>query len=331
MRVLIAGGQGFVGLNIAEQLLKRGDTVALFGPDSAPLAFKTALSALPGELITMEGDVSKRDDLEHAFGGFKPDRVVNAAAITAGLDREKSAARRIFEVNLLGTVEVLEACLRHQLPRMVQLSTGSVFGQHGRQSEWLDEDSSSAMPESLYGISKFAAERTCVRYANKRGLSVTTLRLGTVFGRWEYETGVRDTLSIPLQLIKAAYTDEIAILLRNCADDWIYSTDVAKGVIGALDIGVNPRPLYHLSAGRRWDIANWCSMMSSTFPEFTYELVDEPTRCTIGRTSSPNRSPMKIEGIQSDFGYQPDFLHEAAFIDFTRWAEIYLRHHLMIL
>lgn len=138
MRVLIAGGQGFVGLNIAEQLLKRGDTVALFGPDSAPLAFKTALSALPGELITMEGDVSKRDDLEHAFGGFKPDRVVNAAAITAGLDREKSAARRIFEVNLLGTVEVLEACLRHQLPRMVQLSTGSVFGQHGRQSEWLD-------------------------------------------------------------------------------------------------------------------------------------------------------------------------------------------------
>ena len=111
MRVLIAGGQGFVGLNIAEQLLAQGKTVALFGPDTAPTAFKETLRRLPGELILMEGDVSRAEDLEHGMAGFKPDRVVNAAAITAGLDREKSQARRIFEVNLLGTIELLEACL----------------------------------------------------------------------------------------------------------------------------------------------------------------------------------------------------------------------------
>ena len=59
MRVLLAGGQGFVGLNIAEQLLTHGSSVALFGPNSAPPSFKSALKDVPGELIIMEGDVSQ--------------------------------------------------------------------------------------------------------------------------------------------------------------------------------------------------------------------------------------------------------------------------------
>jgi nucleoside-diphosphate-sugar epimerase len=319
MRVLVAGGQGFVGLNLAEQLLAHGHAVALFGPNGAPSSFKSALKELPGELIITDGDVSQAADLEHAFVTFKPDRVVNAAAITAGLDREKSSARRIFEVNLLGTVELLEACLRHKVSRVVQLSTGSVFGEQGRSSAWLDEDASPALPESLYGISKFAAERTCIRYATKRGLDVTALRLGTVFGRWEYDTGLRDTLSIPLQLLRSAQAGQAAVLLRECADDWVYSVDVALGVIAALNSQSTPKPLYHLSAGIRWDVADWCKRMRAAFPEFAYELVDDPALCTIGRTSSPSRSPMNIARIQSDFGYKPAYLPDAAFIDFLKW------------
>jgi len=323
MRVLIAGGQGFVGLNIAEQLLAKGHSAALFGPDSAPTAFKETLKALPGELIVMDGDVSRADDLEHAFAAFTPDRVVNAAAITAGLEREKTAARRIFEVNLFGTIEVLEACIRHKIPRVVQLSTGSVFGEQGRSSAWLDEGSSPALPESLYGISKFAAERTCIRYATKRGVDVTALRLGTVFGRWEYDTGLRDTLSIPLQLLRSAQAGQAAVLLRECADDWVYSIDVARGVLAALNSQVRPKPLYHLSAGLRWDVADWCQRMCAAFPGFTYALVNDPALCTIGRTSSPSRSPMNIERIKSDLGYKPEYLTEAAWIDFLRWGENY--------
>jgi nucleoside-diphosphate-sugar epimerase len=323
MRVLIAGGQGFVGLNLAEQLLTQGHAVALFGPNSAPSSFKSSLEELPGELIIMDGDVSQVADLEYGFVTFKPDRVVNAAAITAGLDREKSSARRIFEVNLLGTVELLEACLRHKVSRVVQLSTGSVFGEQGRSSAWLDEGSSPALPESLYGISKFAAERTCIRYATKRGMNVTALRLGTVFGRWEYDTGLRDTLSIPLQLLRSAQAGQEAVLLRECADDWVYSVDVAFGIIAALNSQFNPKPLYHLSAGLRWDVADWCQRMRAAFPGFNYELVDDPALCTIGRTSSPSRSPMNIERIQADFGYQPAYLPDAAFSDFLKWGKAY--------
>lgn len=324
MRVLIAGGQGFVGLNVAEQLLSKGHSVALFGPDTAPLAFKTALRTQPGQLVTLEGDVSCAEDLAHAFADFEPDRVVNAAAITAGLEREKSSARRIFEVNLLGTIELLEICLKQGVARLVQLGTGSVFGQAGRWTDWLEEESSAAMPESLYGISKFAAERSCIRYAAKRGLDVTTLRLGTVFGRWEYGTGVRDTLSIPLQLLMAARASQSAVLLRDCADDWVYSVDVAQGILAALDDSNKPKPLYHLSAGQPWDVARWCALMAKAFPGFGCQLVDDPGICTIGRNASPRRSPMKIDRIQRDLGYAPSYQMENAFSDFLEWGQAYL-------
>ena len=156
-------------------------------------------------------------------------------------------------------------------------------------------------------------------HATKRGLDVTTLRLGTVFGRWEYNTGVRDTLSIPLQLLKAARAGESVALLRECADDWVYSVDVALGILAVLDIQIKPRPLYHLSAGRRWDISHWCQLMAAAFPGFTWQLVVDPTLCNIGRNASPKRSPMAIEQIKADFGYAPKYWLDDAFKDFIQW------------
>jgi len=325
MSVLIAGGWGFVGLNIAQQILSRNGRVILFGPDTAPPAFKAALQALPGHLEVVVGDVSRREDLDRALVELKPEYVVNAAAITAGPEREISSAHDIFRVNLLGTLELLEACLRHPVKRLVQLGTGSVFGQAGQWSESLDEQTSAAMPESLYGISKFAAERTCIRYATRRNLDVTVMRLGTVFGRWEYSTGVRDTLSIPLQLLEAAHRGEHAVLLRDCANDWVYSVDVAYGVLAALASKTQPQPLYHLSSGRRWDVGQWCEKLVAAFPAFSYERVDDKSLCTIGRNSSPQRSPMNIDRVTKDLGFEPKYLADAAFTDFVRWGDTYLR------
>ena len=150
------------------------------------------MAHLPGKLSTVLGDVRRGADLDAALREHAVDRVVHGAAVTAGLEREKNAAADIFTVNLLGAMEVMEAALRHGVRQVVQLGTGSVFGSAGRVEGMLDE-TSAVLPDTLYGISKFAAERTGVRYRQTRGLNLTVLRLGTVFGRWEYDTGVRDT------------------------------------------------------------------------------------------------------------------------------------------
>ena len=68
------------------------------------------------------------------------------------------------------------------------------------QHEWIRLDGD----EATVGITKYAAERTAVRYRTRRGLDVSVARVGVAFGHWEYDTGVRDTLSLPLQLLQIA-------------------------------------------------------------------------------------------------------------------------------
>ena len=319
MAVLITGGAGFVGLNLVEQLLKRGENVVIFGPSPPPLAAIHAMAREPGQLTVAHGDVGIGADLDAVLRGHSIDRIVHGAAITADLAREQRAARDIFTVNLLGAVEVLEAALRHKVRRVVQLSTGSIFGLAGQVDGMLDEQTSPAFPETLYGISKFAAERTGIRYRQTRGLNLTVARLGMVFGRWEYNTGARDTLSLPLQLLRIAEDGGQAIVHRGAADDWVYSVDVARGLIAMLDLPTMPDPVYHLSAGVRWPVQTWCERLREQYPQFIYRMADRLDECTVGRNKAAPRAPMNIARIRRDTGYEPVYLLNRAFKDYLAW------------
>lgn len=320
MAILITGGAGFVGLNVAEHLLKRGDDVVIFGPAPPPSAALAALRNQPGRLTCHSGDVSSAADLDGAFAANAIDRVIHGAAITAGLDRERTAARSIFTVNLLGTIELLEAALRHRVGRVVQLGTGSIFGTAGAHSATLDEQTSPVLPETLYGISKFAAERTGLRYRQTRALNLTVVRLGAVFGRWEYDTGVRDSQSLALQLYRSAEAGQQAVIPAITADDWVYATDVARGLAAVLDRYDAPEPIYHLSAGKRWPVSGWCERLKGHFPGFSYRISERLQECTVGRTQARPRSPMNIQRIRRDVGYEPIFDLDDAFSDYVEWA-----------
>jgi len=319
MATLITGGAGFVGINVAGALADRGDSVVLFGPAPPPPEALAWLRGKPGAVAMAMGDVTRAADLDTVIDRHAIDRVIHGAAITADIHREKRAARDIFTVNLLGTIEMLEAALRHKVRRVVQLGTGSIFGTAGRASPALDEQASPAMPETMYGISKYAAERTALRYRDTRDLNLTVVRLGTVFGPWEYDTGARDTLSVPLQLLGVAERGETAVVNASAGGDWIYVTDVARGLIAMLDLPTSPDPVYHLSAGMVWSIEDWCERLKGHFPRFCYRLTDRADECTVGRNNAAPRSPMLIERMRRDTGYTPDYLAERAFADYAAW------------
>lgn len=319
MAVLITGGCGFVGINAALHLLRRGEEVVLFGPAPPPSAALAALQRAAGRLHVVAGDVGIAADLDALLETHAVDRVIHGAAITADMHRERRAARDIFMVNLIGTVELLEAAVRHQVRRVVQLGTGSIFGAAGRAADILDEQTSAALPETLYGISKFAAERTGLRYRQTRGLNLTVVRLGMVFGRWEYDTGVRDTLSMPLQLLRVAENHGTAVIHSEAGDDWVYSVDVARGLAAVLDLPASPEPIYHLSAGRRWSMDDWCARLKKRFPRFNYRFSAVLEECTLGRNKPAPRSPMSITRIARDAGYAPAYLPAQAFADYMAW------------
>jgi nucleoside-diphosphate-sugar epimerase len=318
MPVLITGGTGFVGLNVADTLLSAGTDVVIFGQASPPATLAAPLLKRPAKLTIETGDIRDGALLRDILSRHKIDRVVHGAAVTASLDRERTQARAIVDVNVGGTIELLEAAIDRRVSRIVSLGTGSVFGTHDPDGPDLDEQRDSPVPENLYGISKYAAERIALRYRDTRDLDLCVGRLGVVFGRYEYDTGVRDTLSVPFQLLRAAEAGQSIRVRRVLPDDWVYATDVADAIVRLLD-APKLQPLYHISAGRRWSIADWCERLRTAFPNFAYELVEQDADANIG-VPAPRRRPLfSTERLRADTGFMPRFDPAKAFADYLDW------------
>lgn len=318
MPILITGGCGFVGLNIAAALLERNELVVLYGPDRPPAAAERYLRSLSGSIAIEFGDVRDRAQLMQAIRNHQTTSLVHGAAITAGAEREARQARAIADVNLGGTIEVLEAALACGITRVVQLGTGSVHGAVDPDIEMIDEGLP-ASPVSLYGITKYAAERTALRYRDTRGLDVVVARLGVVFGRWEYNTGVRDTLSLPLQLLKIAEAGEVARFRNSLPDDWIYATDIADAVVALLSAPSLRHGLYQISGGSRWSIAGWCDRLKQAFPPFDYVVTDDEKVLNVGVSSPAARPPLAVERLRQDTGFSVRFGETESFSDYIQW------------
>jgi hypothetical protein len=168
--------------------------------------------------------------------------VLHAGVITAGVQREAEDAAGIVSVNVAGTVNVLEAARRHGVRRVVYPGSGAVYGANGFAAPLLCEEQVAPNPESLYAITKYAAERIALRFRSIAGLDVVTARLGGVFGPWEYATGQRDTLSPLLAATRLALADDEAVLEAAGRRDWIYAPDVAEALLILLEWPTPPPP-----------------------------------------------------------------------------------------
>ena len=131
--IVLTGGSGFVGLNVAEQLLARGDAVLIFDLRPPPPFFSNA--------IFVQGDVSEPETVAGIFKKYSATHVIHMSAITAGPERDAREPRRIAEVNLIGTLNVLEAAKASGVRRFVHASTGALYGAAGMGvPEPLDEE-----------------------------------------------------------------------------------------------------------------------------------------------------------------------------------------------
>jgi UDP-glucose 4-epimerase len=228
VKILIFGGTGFVGLNIAAALLARGHAVTLFDRASLPVAAQQDFASFAKALTVISGDVTDRQAvIDLVAEGF--DAIVLGAAITAGPARDAADPELILQVNLLAQLPVLLAARRGGVGRIINLSSGSAYGAAGTRHAVLDEETA-CDPESLYAITKYASERVAARLAALWKLDIVSVRLSGVFGTWERATGVRDTLSPQAQILACLGQASEAILPRPGVRDWIYAPDVADAV-----------------------------------------------------------------------------------------------------
>ncbi len=165
-KVLITGGTGFLGVHLARKFLKDGFTVTLF--DIAPLDAKDLI----GKVSEILGDVRDIKMVEKAFKN--QDYIVHAAA-TLPIQNSRSL---IFDTNVKGTKNVLQASLKNKIKRFIYISSTAVYG----VPKYLPEMEDTPLnPIGDYGESKVAGENLCKEYM-KKGLAINILRPKTFLG-----------------------------------------------------------------------------------------------------------------------------------------------------
>lgn len=316
MAVLLVGGTGFVGLNVAEALLARGQTVVLHALDAVPEPARTEFAKLPGRLIAVQGDARETASLVALAQAHAIDRVVYAAAITAGLLRERQAAARILETNAVAAVALYQA-LAGRVARFVFLSSVAVYGEAGYGRPETDE-SVEPLPDSLYAISKHAVERSLRRLREPTRGDATCLRLGPVYGPWERDTGLRDTLSPPYAVLGHARAGRPCVLPRPGLRDWVYARDVGEGIAAAALHEGPLAPVYNLSSGAAFTLEALGGEIAKRYPGFVAR-VGAPA--TIDLYAPADRAPLSIAAIARDVGWRPRFSPATAVADWLAWLD----------
>jgi len=324
MSVFIAGGCGFIGLNLAEAWLRRGEHVVLFDRNPLHVEAARAFAALPGSLEVVQGDVQDAAMIGTALNAAAPDVVFYGAALTSGPDRERTHPEQVLGVNLMGLTHVLTAAAARPVTRLINISSGAAYGPSRLGVGWsgpLREEETPSAPDSLYGISKLASEQVVRRYAALSGLDAISVRLAAIYGPWEIDSGARDTLSPQMQAALLALDGGTAILPRRDRQDWTYSRDVAAALVALAKAPELAHDLYHVSCGTGWAVADWCARLGERYPDFSYRLAEAGEAPTVNLHGDKDRLPMSTERLVRDVGHRlPDDL-DLCLTDYLDWMQ----------
>jgi UDP-glucuronate 4-epimerase len=310
MTVLVTGASGFVGLALTEALLAAGESVVAFDAAPAPAAAQALFATLPGRLRAIVADTRDEAAVAQAMAGA--DRMIIAAAVTAGSAREQAAPETVISVNVQAVATAVRLAAAAGLRRVVHLSSVAAYGAAAADATILTEDLP-LRPVALYGITKAAGEAVALRLSDLGGLDLVAVRLGSCFGPWEHATGLRDTLSPQQQILIAARHGKPVVLESDAVRDWLYVRDAAAGILALLSAPELRHRVYNVGTGQVWPLSDWCNAL---VPGLGWRVGPEPHVRTWN-----DRPPASIARLLADTGYRPRFDAPAAAADWLEFLQ----------
>ena len=328
MKYLVTGAAGFIGYFTARKLLERGDEV--IGLDnlneyydvSLKLARLKQIGANP-RFRFVRLDVADRPGLEQLFAAERFGRVIHLAA-QAGVRYSLKNPHAYIESNVVGFMNILEACRANQVEHLTFASSSSVYGANTKMPFSVHDNVDH--PLSMYAATKKANELMAHTFASLHGLPTTGLRFFTVYGPFGRPdmalfTFVRNILEgKPIDVYNYG----------NHRRDFTYIDDIVEGVVHAADRIAQPNPNWsgeHPDPGtsrapyRLYNIGNNQPVELMRY----IEVIEE----ALGRKAEKNLLPMQpgdvpdtfadIDDLERDVGYRPSTPVEVGVKRFVEW------------
>jgi UDP-glucose 4-epimerase len=263
MAVLITGGNGFVMSNFARHWIENDPEEEVFILDAAApdQMARDFLASIAHQIRWVQASILEPEIWTRQIDRNQITHVVHGATLTphpyigkdgAIRDPEREGPRRVLDVNVAGTVEVLEwARSLKRLHRFLYVSTGSVYGNSGPSSNAPLPEDGYVDPRTLYGISKYSSELIVRRYGQLFALPVVSARLSSVYGPMDRVTDSRHVYSVPWLITHLALSgDELRISTYDGVGDWIHAGDVADAIARLLRAAELRHPAYNVAYGR---------------------------------------------------------------------------------
>lgn len=336
MKILVTGAAGFIGSKLVQMLSERGDIVVGidnindyydqrlkfgrlfengFAKDQNDFKFGERLtSAKWPQCSFIRMDISDKASVDSLFASEKFDKVMNLAA-QAGVRYSITNPYAYMQSNMVGFLNILEACRNNKVNYLVFASSSSVYGLNTKVP--YSEDDKVDSPVSLYAASKKSNELMAHAYAKLYGLKVTGLRYFTVYGPWG-----RPDMS-PMLFAKAISKGD-AIKVFNNGDmirDFTYIDDIAEGTVHVIDRepdaskcanGV-PYRIYNIGCSHPVKLMDFISEIENAYGE---KAKKEFLPMQPGDVYQTNANTEKLE---SECGYKPHWTLHEGIAKFMEW------------
>lgn len=233
MRILLTGAAGFIGSHLAEKLLSMGETV--FGIDNYDPFYarnikeaNLALIGNSGSFTFYEEDIRNKDMINDIFSQSKIDVLIHLAG-KASVRPSIENTDQYVDVNINGTLNLLEAMRKHNVSKLIFASSSSIYGNNKKIP--FSEDDFVDHPISPYAATKKSGELFCHVYSHLFNMHINCLRFFTVYGpRQRPDLAIHKfTKLIDNQKPISLYGDQ------HTSRDFTYIDDIVQGILGALN------------------------------------------------------------------------------------------------
>jgi UDP-glucose 4-epimerase len=253
-KVLVTGGAGFIGSNLVRHLIEGGNSVTVL--DNFISGYRSNLDPFP-QVRLIEGDIRDKDAVELAM---KDIEVVFHLAASVGNKRSIDDPITDAEINVLGTIVILEAARKAGVRKIVASSSAGIFGE--LKTMPIKEDHP-IDPDSPYGCTKLAEEKLCLSYAKLYDIEAVCLRYFNVYGpnqRFDAYGNV-----IPIFVFKMLRNEPLVVFGDGeQTRDFVHVNDVVQANINAATAtGVSGA--FNIASGKRVTINHLIKMITQNF------------------------------------------------------------------
>ena len=308
MKILITGGLGFVGVNLTHALAAQGrGAVIAADVQQVDAAITRFLAPVWDRVDVVRLDVTNRVAVRDLIASQGVTHVVHAAALTPTAEQERTDVTRITDVNLGGTVNLLDAAMNCDcVQRVLVMSSSGVYGAPEDTSATRQREDGPLTLDNLYSITKYSAELLTTRYAALSGKPMAAVRLGPIYGPLERPSKSRQRMSQCGQLLDALrHKRAVKVAEPTIRRDWTYAGDAADAVCSLLTAPRWQYDVYNVSCGVSFTFQQVVAAFVAQ--GLSASWVDDVARADIAMVPAQERLPIDISRLEEDTSFTPRY------------------------